>query len=64
MQQVLAAAPLPGLPYRIMLWDGLRCSPHYRLTVVQEPEIIGVWYRCHRIVNRRNGHPDCRQQFD
>ena len=64
MQEVLAIAPLPGFPYRGVLWDDLRSNPDHSCTVVQETEISGVWYRCHWIVNRRNSHSDCRQQFD
>ena len=64
MQGVLATSSLPGSPYWIVLWDDLRSSPCHRFTVVQETEIVGVWYRCRRSVSGRNSHPDCHQQLD
>ena len=63
MHGVLAIAHLSGSSYRIRLWNALLSDPCYLCTMVQETEIIGVWYYRYWVVAGWNNHSNCRQEL-
>jgi len=63
MQGVLAIAPLSGSPHWVRLWNALLSDPRHLCTMVQETEIIGVWYYRHWSITGRVNHSDYRQKL-